>query len=203
MYESTETNPERIMGLAPRFASTTATGGSQIVKADASASGSDQTSIWLVGWSPETVYGIYPKNSVVGYKTEDLGKQLVKDSGGTNEFVAFVTHHKWSLGLAVQDYRYVARVCNIDTSAWKADESAGAVLRVSLQDAVAAIYDMGAVSPVFYLNRAAFAMFNKQIQNKSTNYLEYIERGGRLVPHFLGIPMRITDAITSTEAVIS
>lgn len=151
-----------------------------------------------------TVYGIYPKNGVAGFKSEDLGKQLVKDSGGTNEFIAYVTHHKWSLGLCVQDWRYIARVCNIDTSAWKADLSAGANLALSMQDAIAAIFDLDSVQPVFYANRASFAMFNKQLTTKgSVNFLEYVERGGRLVPHFLGIPIRISDAIVSTEAVIS
>lgn len=201
-YESTNTNPERLHGLTPRFDGT-GPSAAQVIKADATAAGSDQTSIWLVGWSPDTVYGIYPKNSVAGFQKEDLGKQIVKDTGGTNEFVAYVTHHKWSLGLCVQDYRYVARVGNIDTSAWKADLSAGADLSLSMQDAVAALYDTDSCSPVFYMNRAAFSMFNKQLMKKgTTNFLEYVERGGRRVPHFLGFPIRITDAITMTEAVI-
>ena len=196
--------PEKIEGLAPRFDGTGSAAG-QLVKAVATgtASGADQTSIWLVGWSPSTVFGIYPKNSVAGFHSEDLGKQLVKDVGGTNEFLAYVTHHKWSLGLCVQDYRYVARIGNVDTSTWVETPTAGtADLPASMQDAIAAIHDSDACQPVFYMNRAAFAMFNKQLLKKSGNFLEYIERGGRLVPHFLGIPIRISDAITSTEAVL-
>jgi hypothetical protein len=203
-YESTNTNPERLHGLDPRFGVTSGNvAAAQIIKADATASGSDQTSIWLVGWSPETVFGIFPKNSVAGFHSEDLGKQLVKDQGGTNEYVAYVTHHKWDVGLCVRDYRYVSRVCNIDTSAWKADLSAGADLPLSMQDAIAALYDTDSCDPVFYMNRAAFSMFNKQLMKKGTvNFLEYIERGGRRVPHFLGFPIRISDAITSTEPVL-
>jgi hypothetical protein len=201
-YASTNSNPEKIHGLAPRFDGTGVASG-QCIKGDASASGNDSTSIWLVGWSPDTVFGIYPKNSVAGFKSEDLGKQLVKDSGGTNEYTAYVTHHKWSLGLAVQDYRYVARLHSVDTSAWKADLSAGADLPNGMMDLVSAIHDTETCSPVFYMNRAAFSMFNKQLAKKTVNYLEYVERGGRLVPHFLGFPIRISDAITSTEAPIA
>lgn len=192
--------PEKIQGLAPRFTGA-APAAAQLIKADAGAADADQTSIWLVGWSPDTVFGIYPKNSVAGFQSEDLGKQLVKDASN-KEYTAYVTHHKWSLGLCVQDYRYVARVCNIDTSAWKADLSAGADLPNSMMDAVSALYDTESVSPVFYMNRAAFSMFNKQLAKKTVNYLEYVERGGRLIPHFLGFPIRISDAITNTEAVI-
>jgi hypothetical protein len=200
--------PEKIMGLTPRFNATAGNPASaQIIKADTgitACTAAKGTSIWLVGWSPDTVYGIYPKNSVAGYKSEDLGKQLTKDSGGTNEFTAYVSHHKWSLGLCVQDYRYVARVCNLDTSTWNAAISTNTPDIVnSMMDAVAAIFDMGAVQPVFYMNRAAFSMFNKQLKGKTANYLEYIERGGQLVPHFLGVPIRITDALVSTEAVVS
>ncbi len=204
VYSDVSANPERIQGLDKRFGYTAGNvAAAQIIKADATASGSDQTSIWLVGWSPTSVYGIYPKGSVAGFKSEDLGKILTKDAGGTNEFTAYVTHHKWDLGLVVQDYRYVARICNVDTSAWKADLSAGADLVASMTDAIAAIFDMDACQPIFYVNRTTFSMFNKQLQKKQANLLEWVDRGGRRIPHFLGVPIRITDAITSTEAVIS
>jgi hypothetical protein len=204
--------PEKIMGLTPRFNATSGNPASgQIIKADAgitACAANKGTSIWLVGWSPDSVYGIYPKNSVAGYKTEDLGKQLVRASNDTSaataEFLAYVTHHKWSLGLCVQDYRYVARICNIDTAAWNGAITANTPdLANSMMDAIAAIFDMGSCQPVFYMTRGAFTMFNKQLKGKSANWLEYIERGGQLVPHFLGVPIRIVDALSQTEAVVS
>lgn len=204
-YESLSSNPERIHGLAVRLGSTAASNpaAAQIIKGDATASGNDQTSIWLIGWSPRTVFGIYPKGSVAGLKSEDLGKQLTKDANN-NDFTAWVTHWMWQLGLVVRDYRYVARVCNIDTSAWKADLSAGVDLVLSMDDAYAALFDRESVQPVFYMNRAAFSMYNKQLQKKgTTNLLEYLERGGVRIPHFLGVPIRLVDAITSTESVVS
>lgn len=204
-YESLSTNPERIQGLTPRLNATSGNpAAAQIVKADATAAGSDQTSIWLIGWSPNTVFGVFPKGSKAGLSSEDLGKQLTKDSGGTNEFTAWVTHWMWQLGLVIRDYRYIVRVCNIDTSAWKADLSAGADIVLSLDDAIAAMYDLTSVQPVLYMNRACYSMFNKQLQKKATvNLLEYLDRGGARLPHYMGIPIRVSDAITSTEAVVS
>lgn len=204
-YESLSTNPERIHGLVPRLNATAGNpAAAQIVKADATAAGADQTSIWLVGWSPDTVFGIFPKGSKAGLSSEDLGKQLTKDSGGTNEFTAYVTHWMWKLGLVVRDYRYLVRICNIDTSAWKADLSAGADIVLSLMDAIAAMYSLEGVQPVLYMNRACYSMFNKQLIKKATvNLLEYLDRGGARLPHFMGIPIRVSDAITSTEAVVT
>lgn len=203
-YETLSTNPERIHGLTPRLNATSGNpAAAQIVKADSGASGNDQTSMWLIGWSPDTVFGIYPKGSRAGLSSEDLGKQLTKDASN-NEYTAWVSHWTWQLGLCVRDYRYLVRICNIDTSAWKADLSAGADLVLSLMDAIAAMYSLENVQPVIYLNRATYSMFNKQLIKKGTaNLLEYLERGGSRLPHFMGIPMRITDALTSTESVVS
>jgi hypothetical protein len=210
-YESLSTNPERIHGLTPRLNATSGNPASaQIVKCPyvtTAPNGSDQTSIWLVGWSPDTVFGIYPKGSVAGLKNEDLGKVLTKDSGGTNEFTAWVTHWSWQLGLCVRDYRYLVRICNIDTAStggWKADLSDGPDIVLGLMDAIAAMYDLTSVQPVFYMNRATYSMFNKQLVKKATvNLLEYLDRGGARVPHFMGIPIRIVDTLTSTEAIVS
>lgn len=194
--------PEKIHGLTPRFDVTSGNVASgQIIKAG--GTGSDQTSIWLVGWGPHTVYGIYPKSGTVGFKSEDLGKQIVKDSGGTNEYTAYVTHHKWSLGLAVEDYRYIARICNIDTGSWEATTPSPDI-GLYMMDAIAAMFEMESVQPVMYCNRSTFSMFNKQLMNKkTTNFMEYVERGGTRIPHFLGIPIRISDAIVNTEAQVS
>ena len=203
-YSTTTGTPEKYQGLAPRLNVTSGNvAASQIIKADATASGADQTSIWLIGWSPNTVYGIYPKGQRAGLQMEtDLPKQLVTDANG-NQYTAWVTKWVWNLGLCVEDWRYVVRICNIDTSAWKEDLSAGADLVMRMYDAVAAIFEMLTVQPVFYMNRACFSMFNKQLAKKGTvNLLEWLDRGGQRVAHFLGIPIRIVDAITSTEAVV-
>ena len=88
---------------------TTGPWGGQIVLSDIAASGSDQSSMWFVGWGPDTVYGIFPKGQRGGLEQEDLGKQLIFDSGGANKFTAWVTHYKWNVGICVSDARYLVR----------------------------------------------------------------------------------------------
>ena len=202
-YENISTAPERINGLTPRLNATAGNpASSQIIKADATASGADQTSIWLIGWGDDSVFGLYPKGSQGGLSFKDMGLQLTRDSNN-KEFWTYVTDWRWKLGICVKDYRYIARAANIDTSAWKEDLSAGANLIQTMRKLRTALYDLSSVQPVYYMNRATFDMFNAQLQSKSVNLLEYIERGGAMVAHFMGIPIRICDAITSTESVVS
>jgi hypothetical protein len=202
-YHSVVNTPEKFQGLTPRFNATAGNpAAGQIIKADAAASGADQTSIWLVGWSSNTVFGIFPKGSRAGLRQEDLGKQLVQDGAGNN-YVAYTTKWQWKMGLVVRDWRYLVRICNIDTSNIKADLSTGADLVLSMLDAYAAVFEMNTVNPVYYMNRATYSMLNKQLVKKGTaNLLEYIDRGGRRIPSFYGIPIRIVDAVTNNESVV-
>ncbi len=117
-YHSTKTAPEKFMGLSPRLDALSGIPySSQVINATAggAASGNDSTSVWAMVSSPETVFGITPKNLPGGLKMKDLGERLVKDDNN-NEFVALVSTWDWRVGLCVQDARYVVRLANIDTS---------------------------------------------------------------------------------------
>lgn len=211
-YSSTLTNPEQIHGFSPRLSSTTnnpaavagrgPTGTGQIIKADASASGANQTSIWLVGWSPETVFGIFPKGSIGGLQHEDLGRLLVNDAN-SKQFDAWVTKWQWQCGVCVKDYRYLARACNIDVNRWTNDLSQGADLAMRMIDLKTAIFNIEACKPVYYMSRNAFNMLGQQLVARQANWLSYLDQGGVQVPHFYGIPIRFVDAITNSEAVVS
>lgn len=196
-YHSTETAPEKFMGLSPRLDSTTGTGGSQIIKMNPSASGNDQTSMWLVAWSPDTVFGIYPKDSAGGLQPHDMGEQLWTDING-KKFRAYVTNWNWKVGLVVKDYRYVVRIANIDTSAIAetGNELIKAMVRATHQ-----MFDMRAGRLAWYCNRTVATYLHLQAMDAVKNSTLSIENvGGMPVQTFLGIPIRQTDAILNTEA---
>ena len=65
IYGDTSVNPERFLGIAPRFGDITGPENAENI-IDASGSSTDNTSIYLVGWAPHTVHGIYPKGSKAG-----------------------------------------------------------------------------------------------------------------------------------------
>ena len=205
--------PEQFNGLATRYftlGSTYATYGQVI---DAGGTGSDNTSIWLVGWSPSTVYGIYPKGSKAGLVREDRGIQdLMVDTTTSAYMRAYVTWFQWMCGLAVQDYRYVVRICNIDVSALKTasdgtDTSAN-ILKYMIQ-ALGLIPSQGNPNLAFYMNRTVQSMLAVKLLDKSNVWLSMDEVKNspvfrpRGVLKFQGVPCRRIDKITETESQIT
>lgn len=199
-YHSTKTAPEKFMGFSPRLDSTTGPGGSNIIKCESGAAGSDQASIWLIVWGPDTVHGIFPKGSVAGLQHEDMGKQLWDDGSG-KKMKAYVTSWDWKLGLAVRDWRYVVRICNIDTSATviTTDTIVDAMIR-----ALGKVQDLKSGRPVFYMNRTVSTLLRLQAKNATKNSTLAVENiGGKPVLSLDGVPCRQTDALLDTEAVVS
>lgn len=201
-YHSTKSNPERFMGLAPRFDSTTGQTGSQIVIGDATASGADQTSIWLVKWDTGGggAYGIFPKGSPAGFERTDMGKQVVLDSN-SRKYLAWLTSYMWKIGLVVEDFRSVVRVANVDTSALLAT---GSLIQTAMIKAYNQAFDPGAGMLRWYLNRKVHTFLHLQAVNGTSNStLSIREYGGQPILTFLGIPIQVTDALVNTEAVVS
>jgi hypothetical protein len=206
-YSSTLTAPEEIMGLTPRFASTTqAMGGSQIVLNDVASEtdGSDQASIWFVGWGPRKVYGIFPKGSQAGLEAIDMGVQYVLDSGGTNTYRAYVTEFNWRLGLVVEDFRYVSRVANIDTSVLAATGATDYTLIPAMIRAYHKIYKPSECNLVCYMNRTVATYLHLQAASKVVPITFSVDAiSGRPVMNFMGVPIHITDGLNVVETEIA
>lgn len=200
IYSSTLTDPEKIMGFAPRLNSTTGSWGGQIIDSQIAASGSDQSSMWLVVWGPQTVFGIFPKGMKAGLEQIDRGAQLTRDASN-NEFFAYVTEWKWKVGLCVRDARYLVRLANIDTSAIA---ETGKLLIQDMVKMVHQAQDLTSGRAAIYCNRKISTYLHLQALDSTTNSSLKIENiGGQPVTSFLGIPIRQTDAITNTEAIIT
>ena len=60
IYGDESTSPEEFTGLDARFNDQSAANGENILTSAATPDGSDNSSIWLIGWGPNTVHGIYP-----------------------------------------------------------------------------------------------------------------------------------------------
>lgn len=196
-YESASTNPERIHGLSARYAATTGYTASSYVSKLVTG-GSDGQSIWLVTWEPRKLYGIYPKGSLMGLQVQDHGKQRVLD-GSSNAFWAYVTQMQWKCGIAVEDYRYAMRHQWDPSTTGNEDTAKGVYL--AMQDMLNTIYEV-TPNTRFYMNRTSKKKLDAQLASNSTNFLEYIEMGGKRVPAFMGVPIRVVDALVA-ETVIS
>jgi len=205
-YGDTATNPERFMGLAPRYATYSATptlSGNNIIKAG--GAGNDNTSIWLVVWGPNTVHGIYPKGSAAGFTHKDLGEQTLYD-GQTpaGRFQGFRTHYKWDCGLTVRDWRYVVRIANIDYSDLTYNAATGADLVDLMTQALELPQNIKLGRPVFYMNRKVRAFLRRQMNNRGTIALPSSSLvGGEMVRTFSEVPVRVVDQILNTEATVA
>src|SRR3546814_2397493 len=83
---------------------------------------SDRASIWLIGWSPQTIFGVYPKGTQAGIEHNDLGEGDEFDASN-NRYRALMDHYIWRNGLMVRDWRYGVRIANIDAAALTHDSS--------------------------------------------------------------------------------
>lgn len=202
-YGNEGTEPEAFTGFAPRFNSTSASNGENIILGG--GSGSDNTSIWLVVWGPNTCHGIYPKGSVAGLTMTDKGQVTIEDvdgSGGRME--AYRTHYRWDCGLTVRDWRYIVRIANIDKSALTKDAASGADLTDLMAQACEMIPSLGMGRPAFYCSRTIKSFLRRQIASKvSSSTLTMEQVGGKSVVTYDGIPVRRTDALAPDEATIS
>jgi hypothetical protein len=197
-YESATTNPERIHGLAPRYGGTTGYVASGYTLRPYSQSGgtADNHSIWLINWAPRKVYGIYPRGLNGGLVYNNLGMLPTRDAN-SKEFLAYVSQFQWKCGLAVEDYRYTVRL-QWDPSDSTNYADSGKNIYLGMQQMMVTCYDMGQGQARFYMNRTSFGKLTAQLASNSANFLQWVTtESGRLIPSFLGVPIRVTDLLVA------
>lgn len=203
-YGNEGTEPEAFTGLSPRYNSLSAANAENII--DAGGTGTDNQSVWLVVWGPNTVHGIIPKASRAGFQITDKGQVTIENvDGAGGRMEAYRTHYRWDAGLTLRDWRYVVRIANIDKDLLKKDYSTGADLHDLMIQAIELIPNLNAGRPVFYMSRGIRSMMSRQAitkVNASTLTMEQAQgtQNFRKYPAFQGIPIRRTDAISADEA---
>lgn len=208
-YGDTAVNPERFLGLAPRFSTISGANNGQNIL-NASGAGSVNTSVWLVVWGANSAHGIFPPGSKAGITHEDKGPVTVEQTAGIGgqRLEAYRDWWQWKVGFVLRDWRYVVRIANIDTTNLVADAGSQADLLKLMNralDRVPSFYG----KPAFYANRTVRSMLRVQGMDKSQNAIaaqDALDQFGNPIRgnmHFYGIPVRLCDAILNTEATIS
>lgn len=203
-YGNSGTAPEEFTGLAVRYSDIGAGSppNSQNIL-DGGGVGSDNSSIWLVVWGAQSVFGLFPKGTKAGLIHEDLGLVTVETTAGIagNRLRAYQDRWQWKNGLALKDWRYVSRACNIDISNLVAKSSAADLIELMIK-MIHRVPNLRAGKPAFYMNRSVFQMLDIQRRDDviAGGGLVYQNVDGMIVPTFRGIPVRICDALTETEA---
>jgi hypothetical protein len=199
-YGNEGTAPETFTGFSPRYNDKSAGNGANII--DAGGTGSDNSSVWLVGWGPQSAFGIIPKGSTAGLQVTDKGQVTIENiDGNGGRMEAYRTHYRWDVGLCLKDWRYVVRIANIDKSLLTKDASTGADLLSLMADAVERLPSLGGVRPVFYMPRNIRSWVRKQAINATKNSTLTIEKVmDRSFPAWDGIPIKRVDRLAADEA---
>jgi len=199
-YGDEATAPEEFTGFAPRYSDLSAANADNII--DASGTGSDNASIWLICWSPMTCHGIIPKGSTAGLQQRDLGEVTIEDQDGSNgRMQAYRTHYRWDAGLSVRDWRYVVRIANIDRSDLTVDLSTGADLNDLMHQAWTEIPNTSMGRCVWYMDKTVLSFLRRQTSNAVANSTLSVDMvGGTMQTSWGGIPIRRCDALSINEA---
>lgn len=203
-YGNSSTAPEEFTGLAARYSSLSAANGQNIISG--SGAGSDNSSIYLIVWGAQSIFGIFPKGSKAGLIHEDLGLVTVETTAGVagSRMRAYQDHWQWKCGIALKDWRYVVRIPNIDISNLVAKSSAADVIELMIK-AIHRIPNIKMGKAAFYMNRSVFQMLDIQRRDDviAGGGLNYQNMDGVVVPTFRGIPVRTCDSLLETESVVS
>ncbi len=161
-------------------------------------------SVLLIGWSPETVYGLYPKGAQGGLKFEDKGKITDKNDDGFLD--VYRSKFSWDMGLAVRDYRYAIRIANIDVEALQGINPTTAAtnpLYMTFIKALGMIPNPQSVNLNLYAPRAVWiALSQIAAATGNRNVVKDINQAG-LVSDIMGIPLKVQDAMLITEAKVT
>ena len=211
---NTATNPLGFDGMAAYYnALPVAANNASNQVIDAGGTGSDNTSIWLIRHGEQQTSLLVPKNIPMGIQREDKGQQRDTDDAGG---VRYVQEEMFTLhgGVAIKDYRANSRIANIDVSNAEGntvdimDYMVTAYHRAGMPKHNREVKDaafLGARA-CWYMNSTLFEILDKQSRNVTLNpalQLTIREIEGEEVTMFRGLPIRVTDGLTNTEAALS
>jgi hypothetical protein len=204
MYESTLVNPQKIHGLTPRYAHLTGYRTSPYV-VDMSkayhdvpnAGGANCKSIWIISWDTDSVFGIYPKGSVAGLQQIDRGIVEAEDADGL-KYEVYKEKFKWKCGIAVNDYRYAVRLQYDPDDPECTAVSGKRGLYLGL---LAGLETIRKIKPTtrIYMDRATKTLLTAQLAVNEANFLQQIQRGSEILPHFNGVAIRLCDALVAED----
>ena len=209
IYGAQSTNPEQFTGFMPRYPNfrnvvLDPTVSSYNCLNNAGAGVGTETSIYLVVWGPNTAHAFYPKGSVAaGIMHESWDNVTLLDSAN-GRYQGHRDHFKWDMGMTVRDWRYVVRICNIDSA------TISASVQTVIDNMIVAYHTVPGASPgtagnaCWYMNNLVMWSMAKQARatpNLGLTWEDYMGRGK--IPTFMGIPIRRVDAILNTEAVVT
>ena len=222
-YGNAATTPSQFTGFSPRYntiSTSNAANAQNTINAGGTAS--SNASLWMVGWGDMTNFGIYPKGTKAGLVFEDRGDLVPGYDASNNPFPAFTSYFEWNAGLVTKDWRFNVRIANIDTTTAAVGlfgttppdlfllMSKAVVRFPTLTKRASGITETDApdepapgINPAFYCNRTVRESLDIQAIRDKNVLLRPTEYAGQPVVEFRGIPIRVVDALLTTESTLS
>lgn len=203
-YSDTATTPERFKGLGARYDTLA---NSQVV--NGGGVGSDNTSIWFVTHGERQTAMIFPQGTAAGVTRDDHGEVRVTDDLG-NAYYGKEEEFRQHVGIAVGDYRFNARIANIDVS----ELVAGNVdIYALMRKAYWRLQGRRAGKPggtgmvsqgrtAIYANRLVLEALDAQASENDKVRLTRDEVEGGEIVAYRQLPIRETDALINAEAAL-
>lgn len=214
-YGNRSTDPTQFTGFANIYntvnPATSPIAGNVI---DCGGTGSTNTSMWLITWGPRQIHTIFPKGTQAGLQHRDMGLLPAVDSAGL-EFLAYRTYLEWKIGLAIHDWRFCVRACNIDVTLLNGGSAANLINTLvrmvhrppvmpagvmNIQDSDSMVDRIVPGRSAIYVDRTIGTYLDLQAMNKTNVLLKMEEWNGQTVTTFRGIPIRNVDALLDTES---
>lgn len=217
-YGNPANDPTQYLGLAPRYAALSGYSNSQNV-INGGGSSNVNTSLWLVTHSPTATTMFFPRGGSSGIERTEFPNGVVYGSAGvgTTRLAVYQCQYEWTSGMALHDWRWTARLANIDSTNLK-NQTGATDLTEGMIDLITRMPSGGnpafttgnptssLATPgkqAFYCNRTVRAALEKQALQKASNQLTVQDWFGRKILHFRDIPIRNSDQITNAESTIS
>ena len=220
-YANEAVNPQQFTGFS-RYYNTlnasTAESARNVI--DAGGTGSNNASIWVIGWGDAQNYAIFPKGLPSGLIYEDKGDTTpLYDSTG-NRYEGYTSYFAWRIGLAIANWQYNVRIANIDTTTAGLLGTSPPDLYAYLSEAVnlfptftrrgSGITEvdspgdpMPGILPAIYVNRTVRTAFDLQAIRDKNVLLSSTDYAGAPVMTFRDVPIRVVDQLLNTETAIS
>lgn len=215
-YGSHKDDEKAFVGFAARYNTLdTKVKTSRQVISNGGTGANKQSSIYLIGWGRNKIFTFFPKGTQAGIKIYDYSKNGpidLKDSDG-GDYPGYKKQMEWMVGLAVQDWRYGARVANIqlDTITTKDNKVA---LYENFIKAVGRIQNPDVVHLVAYTSREVRDLLRAGFLAAGGSSAPIVYQSDKLTTTGLpvyglhdlvidGIHIKVDDAIQNTEAVVA
>ncbi len=215
-YGNTVANPATFMGFAPFYNTiNTATALNAANVVSALGSNNANTSLWLIGWGAERIFGVFPRGSRAGLDMEDKGDVTPAFDSLGNRYEAYTSWFRQQAGICPKDWRFGARLCNIDvTNATNGLQGANPPDLFILMDQMLLLFpklkqsgvmktdaphDDYGVRPVFYCNRTLRHAMNQQSIRNRNVLIGMKDYAGEPVEGYRQIPIKIVDQIVNNE----